>query len=306
MRYKNGLLLFLCFVALLQTGCNKEAVSVSDQALSSAEAVYFGAEYEEETPEPSAISQLSTISVFDAPDNAGEDTEEPPVPLAQERITLEGKRILFFGDSLFSGRDETDAPWTWANRFDETCGTSSTIIARHGATIAASYFPFFYIPGGSFDPMVIRPLPEMDFDVVFLTGGFNDWKCEIPLSGDTNSTDPLVFEGAVNVLIDRCRDAYPNARILFFIPWVTGSGDNYSGNSSLDYIRTIKEICEKKGISYYPAYDPTISGIDVSSESFVSEHFNGDTWHLNEAGHSMILERIIPWTEECLNEDAEP
>lgn len=140
---------------------------------------------------------------------------------------LSGKSILFVGDSLTSGYQLEDANDSWPARLSEY-GMEPTIISVAGSTVAAARGcagdqKSDYAPGGCYYPMCQRPLPEGDFDIIFVDCGANDMYCEIPLTTNVSTRNIYTFQGGFNRLIDRLQQKYPDALILVMTCWEDSS-----------------------------------------------------------------------------------
>ena len=134
---------------------------------------------------------------------------QPPVHTA-----LEGVSILFLGDSLTAGYGLDDYGQSWTGMLESQYGMDVTCNSIVGSTFAKAE-QYGYFDGGCYAPYVERTLPEGDFDIIFVEGGGNDWYCGIPIGDDPGSRDPYTFQGAVNVVIDRLQDKYPQSLIVF-------------------------------------------------------------------------------------------
>lgn len=215
---------------------------------------------------------------------------------------LSGKSILFVGDSMTSGYGLTDTALSWPKMLEQY-GMDSTVISIAGSTVAAARGhtgteDTDYTAGGCYYPMCQRPLPDGDYDVIFVNCGANDMNCEIPLADSISSRDIYTFQGAFNVLVDRLQEKYPNAVILAMTCWESSTDyRNSAGLNEDDYSQALMEVCEYRGIAYYNASDSSFSGIHAADEAFRSSFFltSTDGYHLNERGQALFLPRIAGW-----------
>lgn len=214
---------------------------------------------------------------------------------------LQGRSIMFLGDSLLAGYGLSDYSRSWCGMLESQYGMEITRNAISGSTFGVSS-TYGYQPGGYYEPICQRALPNKQFDVILVDGSGNDWYCEIPLGSDIASRNTYTLIGAMNVVIDRLQDAYPDALILFTTSWNSTGEKNSLGLTTADYNNTFIKVCQARGISYFSACDPAISGIDSASKSFRSQYFltSTDRWHLNEAGHKKYLPTIAAWLEEMV------
>lgn len=209
---------------------------------------------------------------------------------------LEGKSILFFGDSITSGYGLEDYSLSWCGMLETEYAMDVTCHSVKGSTIGAAEAYGWYA-GACFWPMSYRSTPEGDFDVIFLQGGSNDWSYEIPLGADPESRDTYTFMGALNVTIDRLQEAYPEALLLCCTPWNSEGDLSGLGLALEDYSEAVLAVCEKRGIPCFEAWDPSVSGIDAASGAFREEYFltANDTFHMNPEGQKLYFPVISQW-----------
>lgn len=265
------------------------------------------------------LGSTMTVLAWDLPDADNPEFNElfpipsflPPPPTfePEEKLdlsSLAGKSILFYGDSYTMGYGLEDFSQTWCAMLETEYDMDVTCWSIHGATMALGFFPF-YGKGGSFCPVSYRPLPEGDFDIIFVNGGSNDWYCEIPLWDEENSRNTRTFIGAINTTIDNLQKAYPDALIVFMTPWVTKGVKNFRGNTTDDYSRVMVDVCSQRDIPCFEAYLPWVSHIFADQESFRSKYFltSSDPWHLNAAGQQYFLPTIAQWLQEQVEEHVE-
>ena len=258
------------------------------------------------------LGSFCTVSAWDLPEADSPEFEElfpipsflpaPPEYIPEEEAdlsALEGKSILFFGDSYTMGYGLEDFSQTWCAMLETEYDMDVTCYSIHGATLGTGFFPF-YCKGGCFMPISYRPLPEGDFDIIFVNGGSNDWYCEIPLWDNLDSRNTNTFIGAINTTIDRLEEAYPDALIVFMTPWVTKGVENFRGETTDDYSRVMKQVCDQRDIPCFEAYLPWVSNIFADNQGFREKYFltSSDPWHLNAAGQQLFLPTIATWLNE--------
>lgn len=263
----------------------------------------------------------SLLSLFILPASAWDQPEAPPayealfpIPEFVEEDSLSavsesldtylnGKSILLLGDSLFAGYGLEDYSQSWCGMLKTQYGMEVTCKAVSGSTFGTSS-SWGYKPGGYYYPICRRGLEAGDYDVVLVTGSGNDWYCEIPLGTDLTSRNTTNLMGAINTTIDRLQQLYPNALILFSTSWNSTGKRNGLGLTTADYNKTFMAVCEARGITYFKACDPNVSGIDSANQAFRSQYFltSTDFWHLNPTGNQLYLPTIAGWLEEKLLE----
>ncbi len=205
---------------------------------------------------------------------------------------LAGLSVTVFGDSYFTGGG-LDTEFTWASLLAkkygwtlENCGEDGDMVSEY--------------QGIDDMPMLkrYRKLPNNSPDLVIVTGGYYDWKNNVPL-GESGSKDTNTYIGALNTLIDGLKMKYKETAIVFVTPW------NYMGTNSLsltysEYAEAMAAACEAKGVYCYKAHDSAVSGIDMQNAEFRASYAltADDSYHLNLEGMKLAM----PKAETFLNE----
>ena len=227
------------------------------------------------------------------------------LPLAGEdvRAVLRGKSILFVGDSLTAGYGLSDVSQSWPSLLQSSYGMEVTVCSISGSTFVTADKKE-YATGGCYEPYVERTLPEGNFDIVFVEGGGNDWHCAAPMGDSLESRDPKTFKGAVNVVIDRIQEKYPNAALLFMTSWIPQERDSKGCTPEMDYYEAMSQICQMREIPCFQARDPEISGVYARDTAFRKQYFltETDPWHLNAAGQAKFAPVIAGWLETQVRE----
>lgn len=240
----------------------------------------------------SLISICLLLPVILLPVSA-EETDHGSMPAPS---SLYGATMMVIGDSITAreGLEEDDSSWTDLLVENHNMGIYCNSVS--GSTI-----------GWSPDvekskwPMCFRPLPDYDFDIIFIQGGINDWRFEIPLGEDHSSMDLSTTIGGLNHLLDRVQEAYPNALILYMTPWESDGRENVYGITLDDYSQTIYDLCKSRGVICFYAMDPTVSGISMDSDFRAKYFIDNDPYHMNETGHALFYPVIASWLEEQMN-----
>ncbi len=210
---------------------------------------------------------------------------------------LKGLTVNFIGDSYFAGNG-LDAAYVWPSLIAAIYDMNGTNYGKNGSTISN------YVTDKN--PMCVRykTMANNNPDIVIFEGGRNDYNKLVPI-GMNDSVDTKTFKGALNVMIDGLLQKYPNAVIMGVTPWKV-SGTNDIGNTVGDYADAMREICTIKGIPCFSADDPSLSGVDMTSEVFRAKYSMKptDVSHLNLDGHKLVLpafEKFISETYATAN-----
>ena len=162
--------------------------------------------------------------------------------------TLHGKTIVAIGDSLFHGNKDCIGN-TWLEMLAQRNEMKLYNYGQNGNTISVQH-----TEKQPLAPMCIRYADMADgADYVVVLGGANDKRLSVPL-GDTNSTSPETFCGALNTLITGLTKKYPKARILFMTNYNRWPSKNDIGLSDIDYVEAMKIVCAEQSIPCFDNY----------------------------------------------------
>ena len=204
-----------------------------------------------------------------------------------ELEVLKGITVNALGDSYFDGY-KIDKADNWVSLFGKKHGINMNNYGISGSTVSNLL---------NKDPMCERyaSMANNNADIILLEGGRNDFNKEVPI-GSVNSYDTKTFSGALNIIIGGLKRKYPNAMIVCISNW--NFPGSKSGNTYLTYANAMAEVAEKQGVYFIPAYDPEISGIDMTNEAFREQYCiaKDDISHLNPEGMKIALahfEKVI-------------
>ncbi len=239
---------------------------------------------------------------------------------------LQGKKIVFTGDSICAGLSDETGVRGWAQRIGEKYSMDWTNAAISGGTItnkttlptspfciAETNFgenpDYIILEGGTNDADLIgcqkddteNYLKDEDGYLIPNTSHGTISKVNYELSPFTTDT----FCGAVEHLFKRVITDYAGAKIGFIIApkmggW-SGGGYNYTAENSVRrrYFETIITLCKKWGIPYLDLWNgcylnPSISAHNSGDNPFYS---NADMQHLTARGYNYITPMIEKWME---------
>lgn len=138
-------------------------------------------------------------------------------------------------------------------------------------------------------------------DIVMINGGRNDYNNGVPI-GTLDSTDTDTFMGALNVMFKGLRDKYPDAMMIFTTVWNFPNTNTESELTYLDYAQAAEQVCEKWGIYCFKAYDPAVSGVDMTDETFRAAYCMSpdDISHLNLSGMKLVMPKYEQFIADSL------
>lgn len=189
------------------------------------------------------------------------------------------KTIAIIGDSYVQNH-RRPIEETWHYRLAEKYQMKYFNYGRNGNTLAIDR-------GAKWGAPMIKRYGEMHVpsDYVVVVAGHND-ACNMD---PANDEEVETFREGVRKFADALKKKYPEAKIAFVSPW----GVEKPGFDVV--LAAYREILPEKGISFYDAAKD--SGINPNEESVRARFFQSktDTAHLNEWGHSKMLEKMEPF-----------
>lgn len=215
---------------------------------------------------------------------------------------LEGKRVLFLGDSLGAGQWDDGRVRAWAGRIAEQFGTVSDNQAIGG-------YCFSNIRGSG--PMILNQLNKVkrnEYDMVILEGGVNDaWGTvdgtnkiapvgEMSESFDPDDFDVSTFAGGFEKTLSMVFDYYSDATVgyiaVFNMKAATGIG---KVTEMEPYYDMAKQICEKWDVAYLDMYHDDYVNDELMAVT--TSKYLKDPVHPNKEGYDRISPYIGKWME---------
>jgi hypothetical protein len=143
-------------------------------------------------------------------------------------------------------------------------------------------------------------------DIIICGGGTNDWGSNIKIGDLSTIKDTSTFAYAVNLMIDKLKEKYPDSIIMFVTPIFGISPDrhnfddstgivNNAGGSLYDYGRCMLEICEYRNVKCFDLYEAcNINESNYTDYLLSQENSYGDytSVHPNEAGKKVLGSKI--------------
>lgn len=195
------------------------------------------------------------------------------------------KKLMVIGDSMVYGhslRPENSWPAIVGEDLGmsvDNRGTNGAFMAdyRHGGK-DSSVYQKLCVNGSEFY-ISTEELQSCYAVVVF--AGTNDCNGSVTM-GETNSTNPKEFFGALNLICQELQTRSPMAKIAFITPYLRAGIEERCQN----YVNAILSICSKYSI---PVFDNAKNGgICWTNESIVNMLTLNDTYHLNYNGMKYV------------------
>ena len=117
-------------------------------------------------------------------------------------------------------------------------------------------------------------------EVIIIYAGTNDCNHSIAI-GDVDSTDPLEFCGAINLICKELQTRAPQSKIAFITPYKRAGIEA----QCQQYIDAILAVCDKYSI---PVFDNGKNGGICWSNAAITGAMALDTFHLNDAGMKYV------------------
>ena len=213
---------------------------------------------------------------------------------------LEGKKLVFLGDSITEGYGLSSIEHRYANliAFDE-----KAICCNYG--ISGTRLAYQTVPSEkpSHDGCFIDRVEELeaDADLVIVFGGTNDYGHGDAAFGVFEDRDPYTFYGAVHTLVQKLLAKYERSKIVFLLPLHRGTetqtivkGGKLTEVTLAQYVQALREVLDFYEISYLNLFE------DGKTEEQIAEglqQYTTDGLHPNEKGHRMLADLVIQYLE---------
>ena len=214
--------------------------------------------------------------------------------------SMEGLTVNIIGDSYFKGNGLLENH-VWPALLAEKYGWDYLNYGQNG-NMVSTYNDVDDLPLVKRYRQMTNNAP----DLVMINGGRNDYNNNVPI-GTADSTDTDTFMGALNVLFEGLRDKYPDAMMIYTTVWNFPNTNTESELTYLDYAQAAEQICEKWGVYCFKAYDPAVSGVDMTDETFRASYCMNpdDISHLNLSGMKLVMPKYEQFIAESLADWAE-
>ena len=215
-------------------------------------------------------------------------------------MELKGKKIAFMGDSITEGFGTSNPENIFWNQIARRTGALCYGYGIGGTRYARQRVPSTPREDMDFVSRVDSMIPDADIVVVF--GGTNDFgHGDAPfgtMSDRTNDT----FCGALHVLYQKLYERYPEAQPVIMTPTHRINEDERDWNKFnlrraaplSDYVNAIRMVAEYYSIPVLDLW--SVSGLQPRVPG-VKEQYAPDGLHPNDAGHTLIANKLIGFLE---------
>lgn len=221
----------------------------------------------------------------------------------EQRISLEGQRAVFFGDSVAYGFSTEGRGFGYY--LQQQYGLAQqTNAARNTAT-------FNTLTQG--ENNIIRQILQHqgeEYDYVILQGGYGDLRDLPPLGQltpgkDRQAMDTGSFAGAVEYALSLAAEQWPDARIGFIISYDTPQdtkGIRGNHEACAEYWAMARAACGKWGVPYLDLFEGSalFEGREVAYSQLLEVEkgtYFSDTVHLSEQGYQRLCPFLAEWMQ---------
>lgn len=213
-------------------------------------------------------------------------------------MELQGKRIVFLGDSITEGCGTSAKEHIYWNVIGRQTGAEVYADGIGGTRIARQQVPTVERPWeDKYFASRVDDLPD-EADVVVVFGGTNDFGHGDAAFGKMEDRTPDTFYGACHELMLKLINKYPAAQIVAMTPLHRLSEDETAYNESgvrrmgslSRYVDAVAEVAAFYGIPVVDLY--RTSGMQPRVE-ILRERYMPDGLHPNDAGHLLIVRRLL-------------
>ena len=209
-------------------------------------------------------------------------------------MELQGKKVVFLGDSITEGSGTSDIEHRYTNVFAKLAGCEifvdgigGTRFAKQTRTSKDARHDLYFI--GRVDA-----LPK-EADIVVVFGGTNDFGHGDAPFGTFEDRTENTFCGAAHTLCRKLIEKYPTSIIVFMTPLhrtteaVTVNEIGLPCQPLKKYVEAIREVCEYYSIPVLDLYK--VSGMQPQVE-IIKTTYMPDGLHPNNAGAEKVAKLL--------------
>ena len=210
-------------------------------------------------------------------------------------MELNGKKILFLGDSITEGAGVSDINDVYWKQLEKNTDAECVGYGIGGTRFSRQPEPDEFDERGNFCDRCLKMDDKADIIVVF--GGTNDYGHGNAPFGRLGDCTPETFCGAVSFVAKSLIEKYPDALTVFMTPTHRLSEKGRTKNENgirndaelKDYVDGIIKICGEYSLPVLDLY--RVSGIQPEIE-IMREKYMPDGLHPNKYGNAKIASRL--------------
>lgn len=221
-------------------------------------------------------------------------------------------RLMFIGDSITYAASNAGLQHAFRKYVSMNLNAIQNNICQSGVSVTTGSGSFdwegstgtsYVSEKSGFAGLVTKmPQTEVSFkdkliaegtDIVIVELGTNDFWNDAPLGSVSDLTDDATFYGAVEKTIALLEETFPNAQIMWVLPfknsrWTTANG---AGNTLMEYLIALKILCQThQRVWVLDLFDKWY--LDYDNESVRSKFFI-DEVHITGNAHKCVAEAMI-------------
>ena len=229
---------------------------------------------------------LEKDAVTQAEINSAVSNIEKGIDALKVRSVLNGKNMLFTGDSIAAGLKDGASLSGWCGRIARDYSMANGGLSAAKDTSLSN--------GAVQIRKQISLYSALQYDYVILQGGTSDAGKEVPIGTLSQDKDPDAFDqstfaGALEATIADAVKYFPNAKIGYITPYQSPNATVGKINDMADYVAMAKAVCQKWGISCLDLYNDAAVTAKLS--------YYSDNIHLDAAGYDATAPVIAAWME---------
>ena len=145
-----------------------------------------------------------------------------------------------------------------------------------------------------------KALPNGDTDLIIVTGGMMDYVKNVVI-GENTDEGAETFKGALYKVFSGLRRKYADACIVVMTPYnatltkeAVAEGEEANTSTMADYVAAMKEMAQLCGVYCFDANDKTVSGIDMTDDTFRATNCvtADDNVNLNLEGMKIVMPKF--------------
>ena len=218
-------------------------------------------------------------------------------------MELKGKEVVFLGDSITEGVGADALEHIYHAVLKDLLGIKECVNAGvSGTRIARQKMPTVNEPSFDLDFLMRFDDVDKDADYLFIFGGTNDFGHGDSEFGTADSDDIYTFQGALNVLYTKAKNAFGSDRVVILTPMRRFGMNSSKGDSSRrvpcpplgEYVKAEIEAAARYGFKVIDLF--SVPELDPNDEKYV--RYFADGLHPNTEGHRLLAEVLAKKIKE--------